>query len=423
MKRRLDRSQNAMRRGDLTNPIARVQQDMRETSIHAFYRITASQFSAMAARMLIERWCGRWVGDTEVLSAFDKSLPGNVTTEMGLAIGDLADLARDNPELLEFLQSPPERLSLDKLDTVPGGAAFRKALEGFLEQYGMRCPGEIDITRERWGDNPALLFPGVLANVRTGKAGEHRQRFAAGEREAEEAIRSVVSRLGRTRAAVMARLIKVYRISMGLREHQKFLNVWLWDVYREAIRKAAETLTDKGVLASPEDADYLSLDELRQIVDGDGLADVAGLVEERKAEHVANNALKPPRLFTSDGEIIGGGPPANGKGKEGVLIGLPVSSGVIEGRARVVLRPEDAQFEEGDILVAPYTDPGWTPLFAAVRGVVLEIGGLMTHGAVVARELGLPTVVGIDDATKLIPDGARIRVDGSRGVVELIRKD
>jgi len=107
--------------------------------------------------------------------------------------------------------------------------------------------------------------------------------------------------------------------------------------------------------------------------------------------------------------------------REGVLVGSAVSGGIAEGRARVVLRPQDAELHDGDILVAPSTDPAWTPLFSAVRGIVLEIGGVMSHGAVVARELGIPTVVGIDNATRLIPDGARIRVDGSAGLVEPVR--
>ncbi|MGH3613938.1 MAG: PEP-utilizing enzyme [Pseudonocardia sp.] len=146
-----------------------------------------------------------------------------------------------------------------------------------------------------------------------------------------------------------------------------------------------------------------------------GLADV---IETRRAEHVAHEALKPPRLFTSEGETITG--PRAGQGGEGVLVGSPVSAGVAEGRARVVFGLEDAELHDGDILVAPSTDPAWTPLFSAVRAIVLEIGGMMSHGAVVARELGLPTVVGIDNATELIADGSKIRVDGSQGIVAKI---
>jgi pyruvate,water dikinase len=137
------------------------------------------------------------------------------------------------------------------------------------------------------------------------------------------------------------------------------------------------------------------------------------------AEHETYEALTTPRLFTSDGEVVNG--TRAEQARPGVLIGCPVSAGVVEGRARVVLRPQDAELQDGDILVAPFADPAWTPLFSAVRGIVLEIGGVMTHGAVVARELGLPAVAGVDDATRLISDGKHIRVDGSQGVVELIR--
>jgi phosphohistidine swiveling domain-containing protein len=377
--------------------------------------------TGMIARGLIEQRCRRWLGEPADIPALSKSLPGNVTTEMGLAIGDLADLVRDNPALLEFLKSPRQPFSLEMLDAVPGGEEFRKGFAAFLDRYGVRGSGEVDLTRTRWGEQPAQLFAGILANTRTGRAGEHRDRFLAGEREAQRATESLVSRirstrLGRPKAIVMSRLVKVYRTMLGLREHPKLISVCHFDIYRRAIRTEAEVLVEAGILATAGDADYLSLHELRQIFGGQAPADLASTIEARKAEHEAYEKLTPPRLFTSDGEIVTGA--HAGHAREGVLIGCPVSAGVAEGRARVVLRPQDADLQDGDILVAPFTDPSWTPLFSAVRGIVLEIGGVMTHGAVVARELGLPTVVGVDNATKLIPDGQRVRVDGSEGVVE-----
>ncbi len=424
MERTLARSRAAIEQGHGADRIARIQLDLTKLPSQMYFRLTLTQVSSMVARGLIERLCQRWLGETRDIPAILKSLPGNVTTEMGMAIGDLADLARDKPALLTLLQSPPGPFSLHTLDSVPGGAAFRDALGAFLDRYGMRCPGEIDITRVRWIDQPTQLFAGILANTRTGHAGEHRERFLAGEREAEKVTERILdrirtTRLGRPKAAVMSRLVNVYRTLMGLREHLKFLSVSLFDIYRRAIRAEADSLTDAGILASAADADYLSLHELRQILDGQAPADLAEVIEARKAEHEAYEALTLPRLFTSDGEVVNG--TRAGQDREGVLIGCPVSAGVAEGRARVVLRPQDAELQDGDILVASFTDPAWTPLFWAVRGIVLEIGGVMSHGAVVARELGLPTVVGVDDATRLIPDGERIRVDGSQGVVELIR--
>lgn len=421
LERTLARSRESIEGAHGVELIARIQEDLRTFPIRMFFRVNLTQMTAMMSRGLIERQCRRWLGEPANIPALSKSLPGNVTTEMGLAIGDLADLARGKPELLALLQSPPQPFSLEALDSVPGGVEFREAFQAFLDRYGVRGSGEVDLTRTRWMEQPTQLFAGILANVRTGQPGEHRERFRAGEREARKATEELVARIrgtrwGRPKAAVMSRLVDVYRTMMGLREHPKLISVCHFDLYRRAIRTEAESLVRKGILRSVTDTDYLSLHELRLILGGHEPPRLAEVVAEREAEHRAHEKLTPPRLFTSTGEIVTG--PHSAHHKEGVLVGCPVSAGVAEGRARVVLRPQDAELEKGDILVAPFTDPSWTPLFSAVRGMVLEIGGVMTHGAVVARELGLPTVVGVDNATTLIPDGQRIRVDGSEGVVE-----
>src|SRR5262249_31235525 len=139
----------------------------------------------------------------------------------------------------------------------------------------------------------------------------------------------------------------------------------------------------------------------------------------RKDAFESHQALTPPRVLTSDGEIVTGAyrrdhaPP-------GALLGLPVSAGTVEGRARVILDMANANIEAGEILVTAYTDPSWPPLFVAINGLVTEVGGLMTHGAVIAREYGLPSVVGVERATQLIRDGQRIRVHGTDGYVELL---
>jgi pyruvate,water dikinase len=124
-------------------------------------------------------------------------------------------------------------------------------------------------------------------------------------------------------------------------------------------------------------------------------------------------------VLTSDGEVIAG-EYRRGDLPAGALVGLPVSAGVIEGRARVILDMAKADLEAGDILVTAYTDPSWTPLFLAIKGLVTEVGGLMTHGAVIAREYGLPAVVGVENATRLIGEGQRIRVHGTEGYVEIL---
>ena len=143
------------------------------------------------------------------------------------------------------------------------------------------------------------------------------------------------------------------------------------------------------------------------------------LIRRRKEAFRSYQALMPPRVLTSDGEVVAGtyrrdDVPA------GALVGVPVSGGTIEGRARVILDMADAELQADDILVTAYTDPSWTPLFVAIKGLVTEVGGVMTHGAVIAREYGLPAVVGVEQATRLIQDGQRIRVHGTDGYIEIL---
>jgi phosphohistidine swiveling domain-containing protein len=145
----------------------------------------------------------------------------------------------------------------------------------------------------------------------------------------------------------------------------------------------------------------------------------SSLVDRRREEFRSYEALTPPRVLTSDGEAVAGSYRRDDL-PAGALVGLPVSAGTIEGRARVILDMADADLEPGDILVTAHTDPSWSPLFVAITGLVTEVGGLMTHGAVIAREYGLPAVVGVQDATNLIEDGRRIRVNGTDGYIELL---
>jgi pyruvate,water dikinase len=171
------------------------------------------------------------------------------------------------------------------------------------------------------------------------------------------------------------------------------------------------------VLHEKEDIFYLTFGELRDVVrsnvvDGE-------LIRQRKDAFRAYESLTPPRMLTSDGEVITGTYRRDDV-PTGALIGVPVSSGTIEGRARVIHDITEADLEAGDILVTTYTDPSWTPLFVAIAGLVTEVGGLMTHGAVIAREYGVPAVVGVEEATSLIRDGQRIRVHGTEGYVEIL---
>ncbi|MGM0867417.1 MAG: phosphoenolpyruvate synthase [Bacillota bacterium] len=373
---------------------------------------------------LLKNFLNRWMGDDRELHKLNQSLPGNVTSEMGLQIGDLADIVREFPEVEAYLENTNDQTFFDGLSNLRGGEIFTKAFGDFIDKYGSRCPGEIDITNPRWYETPTALVAPLLGHMRSVKSGEHRLKFTNGEKAAQEAEQTILQHVkgNPLKTRIMERLIKVFRHLGGLREHHKYLFTLIMAECKKAIIAEAEELVNKGVIKQVEDVYFFTLEEVIQLTKGEFNTDVDLLLENRKAEYEWHQTLPPPRVMTSEGEIVVA-PPKTGSFPKGSLVGSPVSAGVAVGRARIVLRPEEASLHEGEILVAPFTDPGWTPLFQSAKALVTEVGGLMTHGSVVAREYGIPAVVGIDDATKKIQDGQMIRVDGNQGFVEFLSKD
>jgi rifampicin phosphotransferase len=384
-------------------------------------RILQNVAPAMLAFRLIESLSTRWLGDADELGDLAKAPSGNVTTEMGLALGDVADVVRTHPGAIERLRGADDTTLLSSLDGDPGGAEVSQAIGAFLKRYGMRCTGEIDLTRPRWSEAPTQLVPTIESHMKSGSPGEHRRAFLKGEGRAERAAATLLDRLknapfGWLKQRVMRRLITVYRSRIGLREHPKFYLVQLFALAKRVILQEAQELTNAEVLSSPDDVFWLSLSEIEEILRTRRVD--RHLLDERMDRFARDGSLRPPRLITSEGEVVEA-PPGEGD-PAGALAGTAASAGVVEGRARVVRKLEEAKIEKGDILIAPYTDPAWTPLFPIAAGVVTEVGGLMTHGAVVAREYGIPAVVGVDGATEAIKDGALVRVNGTQGYVEVI---
>ena len=286
----------------------------------------------------------------------------------------------------------------------------------------MRCAGEIDITRPRWSEDPAVLVPAILDNVRNFRPGAARRRFDEGRRRAEDKAREILVRLralpdGDRKARATQRMIEQVRAFIGYREHPKYAIVSRYQIIKQALMREAQHLVRAGGLAEPEDAFLLTFTEFHDAVRTTRVDD--GLLRRRRAEFREHQRRTPPRVLTSDGKALTGAYRRDDV-PDGALPGLAVSAGTVEGRARVVHDLAVARLEPGDILVTACTDPGWTPLFVAVAGLVTEVGGLMTHGAVIAREYGLPAVVEVQHATRLIRDGQRIRVHGTAGFVELL---
>ncbi len=407
-----------------TERLEKVQSYLATSSLIIFPKLIPFVAPFMLSAVRLRTLLVRWLGDADAIQKLSQSFDGNITSEMGLAIGDLADIVRELPEVEAYLQTAKDEGFLEGLLTLEGGEKFHQDFSVFLAKYGRRCPGEIDITKPRWREAPTQLVPAILGHIRSVKPGAHRDKFAIGKQVARETEASILQQLRNKpfKRRIMKRLIKLYRNYGALREHHKYLLITLLDESKKEIMKEAEELVKQGVLQTKEDIYYFSLDELIQISKGEFTDDVTKLLADRKDEYKLQHKLKPPRVMTNEGEIV---IPSVRKGDfpENALIGTPVSAGVVTGRARVVLKPEEAELHEGEILVAPFTDPGWTPLFQSAKALITEVGGLMTHGSVVAREYGIPAVVGVDDATKKIKDGQLVQVDGDRGFVEILDDD
>lgn len=383
-------------------------------------------FAALMAGMNAATWINdqmlAWLGEKNAADTLSQSAPNNVTSEMGLAILDVADAIRPYPEVIAYLQRATDEGFLEGLPPLTGGREAHNAICAYLDKYGMRCAGEIDVTRPRWRESPTSLVPLILGDIKTFQPGAARRRFEQGEREAVRKEQDLLERLrqlpdGEEKARETQRMIKRLRTFIGYREFPKYGIVNRFLVYKQALLEEAERLVRASVLHEREDVYFLTFPELREVVrtqqvDGE-------LLRSRKTEHQRNERLKPPRVLTSDGEMLQGAFRRTGL-PAGALVGLPVSAGVVEGRARVLSSMAEADLEAGDILVTVFTDPSWTPVFVSIRGLVTEVGGLMTHGAVIAREYGLPAVVGVADATTLIRDGQRVRVHGTDGYVEIL---
>jgi len=378
--------------------------------------------AAIHASAWINEKMSDWLGEKNVADTLSLSVPNNVTSEMGMKLLDVADVIRPYPEIIEYLQQVKDDNFLDELVQFEGGQQVSDAIVAYLDKYGMRCAGEIDITRTRWSEKPSILVPMILSNIKNLEPGASKRKFEQGRQEALKKKQDLLARLkqlpdGEQKAEETKQMIDLIRNFIGYREYPKYDIVSRYFIYKQALLKEAERLVQANVLHEKEDIYYLAIEELQEAIRTNKLD--YQVIDKRKDQYRSYEKLTPPRVITSEGEIITGqykreNIPAT------AIAGLPVSSGVVEGRARVVLNMEDADLEDGDILVTSFTDPSWTPLFLSIKGLVTEVGGLMTHGAVIAREYGLAAVVGVENATKLIKDGQKIRVNGTDGYVEIL---
>ncbi len=411
--------------------------DIVDLLVEALPHMTSLLAAIVAARLL-----RRWFPDADdEIDAIGKGFDAEVVTSMNQRLGDLGDLARDRPAVVNALEAGA---SLAEIEDVEGGDAFVETFESFLDDFGHRATGEINIRRSRWHEDPEPLLRIVASNVERGTPGEHREHFRTLQRRAATAASRLEFRAGRgvfgpLRTRIVRRLIRVYRDGMPVRELPKHGFSHAFAAAHDVLLEAGEHLAAAGQLERPDDVWFLRREELLAALNEgraagsttlDGSEDTGSTTRNGEGEAIGVDlrarrqayerytATDAPPLLTSEGERPMGSRDVDVDGA--TLVGTPVSAGVVEGIARVIRDPSGASLGPGEILIAPSTDPGWTPLFLNAAGLVMEVGGRLTHGALVAREYGIPAVASVADATTEIRTGDRVRVNGKLGTVELL---
>jgi rifampicin phosphotransferase len=347
------------------------------------------------------------------------------SADAGLAMWDLAAWADTRPELREILlRDLPWAETRQALAGVGRpGREYLSRWDTFMAEHGHHARGEIDLMTPRWNEQPDYVLVMVRAYLAAAEQVDppavRRRRSHERDRLAANSRRSLRNPL--TRVAFDF-LLRQAQGAARMRENGKSEAVRRLAVLRWAALELGHRLADRGLLAAPEDVFFLTVDEIPPARAVPPDLDARAVVLERRAQRERDLALDPPPVVVGRFDPTRAGT-APGPLQGLVFTGLAACSGIARGRARVI--PDlasDAQVLPGEILVAPYTDPGWTPYFLPAAGIVVDMGGLLSHGSICAREYGIPAVVNVGPASKTIRTGQMVEVDGDRGVVRMLDK-
>jgi rifampicin phosphotransferase len=394
--------------------------------------LAAGMASLNLVNQLLKRFLGTTAGDLagmqQVMLELTRGVPYNVTTEMDLFLWETAQKIRSDPASSRFFQEKEAEEIARAYQEKGLPAAAQEAVEMFMERYGMRGVGEIDLGRRRWREEPLQIVKVLISYLNiTDESKAPDSIFRKNAEEAEKAIAAMEARVGKTRGGWLKK--RIYRFAtsrarglVGLRESPKFFIIRVMGIMRKTLQESGIELAELGILDDPEDIFFLNLEELEALSRQEEIDWKARVAQHRRNNEREKLRKQIPSILMSDGRAFYGAPGAAAADGEGTLSGSGVSPGIVEGRVRVVFSPHDTALQPGEILVCPGTDPAWTPLFLAAGGLVMEVGGMMTHGAVVAREYGIPAVVGVAQATSRLKSGQRVRVDGGRGVIEVLNE-
>lgn len=410
----------------LADVLATAEGFLSKTFITIFPAIIPRIAAGMAPLYLLLRLSRELPEGRQTALEVTRGMPHNVTTEMDLALWQTALAIRADPESLAVMQAGAAAELAARYQAGRLPHPVLTAIGRFMSRYGVRGLAEIDMGRRRWREDPTPVMQALQSYLSiTDPAQAPDAVFGRGAAAAQAASNRLAAglrrrRFGRLKAALAHMAAGRTRAIAGLRELPKWTIINISGIFRARLLLEGEKLAAQGVVERADDLFFLSWDELAAVAAGAQRPWREIIAGHRAASEREWRRKQIPRLLLSDGRAFYEGVDAAAGGAEGVITGSPVSPGVVEGRVRVVLDPHQAGLLPGEILVCPGTDPSWTPLFLAAAGLVMEVGGMMTHGSVVAREYGIPAVVGIRQATTRLTTGQRVRVNGSTGEITLL---
>jgi pyruvate,water dikinase len=344
----------------------------------------------------------------------ERALPENITIEMGMAMYDLS-------RYKEVLECSSGEEFAQRIREQSFSKEFLSAYNSFMDNYGARCPRELDVATPRLYEQPAAFFEQLQTMaLNTDDALNPHTIFSTSKKEREETYEEFLKR-AQKKGWLASKLFQwFYHILVafgGYREIHKYYMIMGLDVFRRRVLAVAYALVEEGRLDNVDHVFDLTINDIDNAKDPS--LDLRLLAEKntaflKKIKHIRDF----PRAIDSRGKIFH--PPQRAIA-ENEVVGQPISPGIVRGPVKVLHTPDEKPVLPGDILVARATDPGWTPLFINAGGIILEVGGLLQHGALVAREYGKPCIAGIENVTSLFTDGQPIEMDGLTGIIQILK--
>jgi pyruvate,water dikinase len=367
----------------------------------------------------------KFAGENRALALeVTRSLPHNVTMEMDLALWETAAEIQADAEAARIFEVSEAPVLAENYLSQELPPTAQTTIARFMDRYGMRGVGELDIGQPRWREEPSPVMHTLQSYLNIEAEFAPDILFARGEQSALAAVEKLAAEARQQRPRwIKEKLVRAaarrIRLLMGARESPKFYVIRLMGITRQAILKVGLEFVEAGTINHPDDLFFLRIDELELLARNEANDWKTLIVERRGAYKRELRRSQVPRVLASDGRAFYEGLGAETDSVD-FISGSPVSPGIVEGTVQVVFDPTDTQLTPGEILVCPGTDPAWTPLMMAASGLVTEVGGMMTHGSVVAREFGIPAVVGVHQATQRLKNGQRIRLDGTTGKIVVL---